>query len=196
MPDVKDAASAIGAVVGGAVQAANPVGGLGETIGGLLQGASALIGRFKETPDLKAEQAFTLQMAQMQVDQAIKLANIQAASAAITAEATSTDPVVKRARPYFLYICYCVFGFNFIVLPLLLMCLAVAGLINHTLPWSQITSVVKPIDLPAWFYQVFIAGYLGYTTARSFDKQQALPGDSSIKLPFGISVGNGGNGKR
>lgn len=73
----------------------------------------------------------------------------------IMAEASHDDKYVARARPTFLYIGYLVLVFNFILLPLLLF---------------FTKQPMQPINLPEGFWYLFGTGYLGYTGARSADK--------------------------
>jgi hypothetical protein len=75
----------------------------------------------------------------------------------IMAEAQSTDKVVARARPLFLYIMYAILVFNYVGLPLLQFAFG---------------RVLEPIILPEGAWYLFGAGYLGYTGFRSADKNQ------------------------
>lgn len=161
--------------------------------GDVLGGVSKIIDQFHLSPEekVKAEQAKELLAAHQQelevgLEQATRGLQIQA----ITTETGSEDKVVSRARPYFLYLMYVLLGFDFIVYPLILMLMSIGGLVNHSIQWAQLKDIVRPFDIPTALYELFGAGYLGYVGARSFDKQQALSGDSTIKLPFGIQLGN------
>lgn len=129
---------------------------------------------FKVPPEQVEQHAFELKEAQLaaagKLQDAIT-AEVQAASANIRAEQTN-DGYTSHARPTFLYIVESILAFNFIGLPLL----------KH---WG-----FGPIDLPTPLLWLFGSCMLGYTGARSWEKVLGLPGDSSIKLPFGIEAKN------
>lgn len=89
---------------------------------------------------------------------------LDAAMSAILAEASSQDPWTSRARPAFMYVFY------FILLALVI--------------FAPIIGVFKPGEMKSFFEHVkfgfesvpealwwtFSAGYLGYTTARTWEK--------------------------
>jgi len=70
-------------------------------------------------------------------------------------ELSSSDPWVRRARPFFLWIMYGVIAFNYIF-P------AVAMLFGVTM---------KAIEIPVDLWYVFGGSFLGYAYFRSKDKQ-------------------------
>ena len=76
---------------------------------------------------------------------------IEAASANIRAEASSGDPFTSRARPTFFYL-------NYVFLP-----------IAQMIKGIPITDL-KPIEFPDIMWEIFVAGFLGYTAARSYEK--------------------------
>ena len=87
---------------------------------------------------------------------------------AIVTEAGSQDPWTSRARPSFMYVFYALLIFLVIVLPLI-------GLAEPT----AMTAVLGNIKLgfaaiPEEMWWTFTAGYLGYTTARSYEKKSGV----------------------
>lgn len=92
-----------------------------------------------------------------------ELEEIKVSMSAILAESNSSDKVVSRARPLFLYLMYGVIAFCFI------------GAIVAVWKPDAVFQVAKNMKLlleaipePMWW--LFGAGYLGYTGGRSFDK--------------------------
>ena len=142
--------------------------GLLETIvgGGVGQLVKTVVGTFKLSPEAKAEidkqiEDHRFELEKLDREYETKLLDaqtkeIEAASASIRAEASSGDPYTSRARPTFLYLMYCVLGWNYILIPLL-----------------QFTTgkPPMPVDLPADLLTLFGAGYLGYVHYRSNDKK-------------------------
>ncbi|PCJ17835.1 MAG: hypothetical protein COB02_12260 [Candidatus Cloacimonadota bacterium] len=74
----------------------------------------------------------------------------------IVADSKSEDSYVSRARPTLFYIFYFVIIFNYILVPLLQIFKG-----NHLL---------VPLQLPSELWNMFTAGYLGYSGFRTFDK--------------------------
>jgi hypothetical protein len=87
----------------------------------------------------------------------LELELLKSQTSIIEAEANSDDAYVSRARPTFLYIGYAVIVFNFILLP---------GIQYFT------SGAMVPLVLPEGFWYLFGTGYLGYTGARSADKNK------------------------
>lgn len=87
----------------------------GGVVGGLLSGVSSIIGRFKETPDLKAEDAFQLQLAQLQINEAMA----QMQSTTNTAEAANSNLFVSGWRPFVGWACGSGLAYAIIVQPFL-----------------------------------------------------------------------------
>jgi hypothetical protein len=85
---------------------------------------------------------------------------IEAASANIRAEAQTGDKWTSRARATFLYLFYIILAFNFIIVP-------VAQMIKG-MSFAQL----RPIEFPDILWEVFVAGYLGYTGVRSWEKNK------------------------
>ena len=99
-----------------------------------------------------------------------KLKELEVSMSAIVAEAKSRDPWTSRARPTFLYLVYAIiigcffFGSVGVFFPLE---------INQA---ADNISVLLHA-LPEQMWMLFGVGYLGYTGARSYDKQQILKGE-------------------
>lgn len=145
---------------------------------------SKIVGTFKLSPEKAAElealretNAVELQKLQIELERNAQdsvTREIEAASANIRAEAGTGDKVTQRARPTFLYLCYAVMGFAWIVCPL------------FTFYKYGTLDVLK---LPEYFYWLFGSGYLGYAGFREVGKIMALPGNSQVKLP-GVLLAN------
>jgi hypothetical protein len=135
--------------------------GLGEVI-------KDVVGTFKLAPEKKAElqqaidqNAHEIQMKEYELQVRAMDAEskaIEAASANIRAEAQSGDKWTSRARPTFLYLFYIILAFNFILVP-------IAQMIK-----GMSLAQLHPIEFPDILWEVFVAGYLGYTGVRSWEK--------------------------
>lgn len=146
---------------------------------------SKIVGTFKLSPEKAAEleslrEANEVALQKMQIEleknaQDAVSREIEAASANIRAEANTGDKVTQRARPTFLYLCYAVMAFAFIVCPLI-------SLLKY--------GTMEVLKLPDMFYWLFGSGYLGYSGFREVGKFMALPGASELKLPFNIRMAN------
>lgn len=120
-------------------------------LSGVLGGVADIVDRFVQTPEEKAKALIELRQLEVREIEAV----VSAASSAITVEAGSNDPWVRRSRPTFLYIMYAVLVWNFILLPIVQL---------------LTTQPLAPIVLPNDLYYLFGAGYLGYVGARTWDK--------------------------
>ena len=112
-------------------------------------------------PAQKAQAAIEME----RLKQSGEFKELDSAMQAILAEANSQDPWTSRARPSFMYVFY------FILLALVIA--------------APIIGVFKPAEMKAFFEKVkfgfeavpealwwtFSAGYLGYTTARTYEKK-------------------------
>lgn len=118
----------------------------------------------KEKQAVERAQA-ELTLIQVQNDQDIKL--MQAAMAAILAEANSSDPWTSRARPSFLYVIY--------VMILWSLPMGILSAFNPTMA-AAIAQGMKEwlAAIPDALWGLFGAGYLGYTAAHSYDKKKKL----------------------
>lgn len=121
--------------------------------------AGSLIDRLFETDAEKAAAKAKL----MEMEREGQLKDLEVRLSAIIAEAKSQDPWTSRARPSFLYVMYAMIlssipmGFLFAFQP------------------DMADSVIMGVQgwlaaIPEAMWALFGAGYLGYTTARSWDK--------------------------
>lgn len=155
--------------------------------GSLLDSIKGLISQFHMSPEDKAKLQADLdaqkdQFAAAQNDYNVKLNDI--AGQNIRAEEQSGDKYTERARPSVIWVGLFVIVWNY--------CgpgPVIAALTNH---WLHLTVPIV-LDLPVYFWEAWTAIALGYVINRTVDKALALPGDSQIKLPFGIQIGNSGN---
>ena len=93
-----------------------------------------------------------------------ELKQLQASLSAILAEAQSADPWTSRARPSFMYVIY------IMILAALPMALVFAFAPESAAKITQGLGLwLKAI--PDSLYTLFGVGYLGYTSARSYDKK-------------------------
>ena len=112
-------------------------------------------------PDPAQRDSAKLALLDMRGSQELALVNAQMTG--IIAEATSPDPWTSRARPSFLYVMY---GLILWALPMGLIAAAnpaAASAIGHGMT-SYLNAIPQPL------YQLFGAGYLGYTAARQWGK--------------------------
>jgi len=143
-----------------------------------LDSVTTLISQFHMSPEEKVQATQALNDAALKAQTDSENYEVQLNQIAgnnIQSEAKSGNWLTVLARPIFLYLMYGVILFNFVLLPLVQY---FGG------------KPLQPINLPAELWFMFSTGYLGYVTARSFDKQQGLSGQSNITLPFGISATN------
>ena len=138
---------------------------LGSGLGQLIKD---VVGTFKLSPEKQAElqqvidqNAHEIQMKEYELQVRAMDAEskaVEAASANIRAEAQSGDKWTSRARPTFLYLFYIILAFNFILVPIAQMIKGISFAQLH------------PIEFPDILWEVFVAGYLGYTGVRSWEK--------------------------
>lgn len=130
----------------------------------IIQAAFELIGKVIPDPQAKAEAQRKL----LEMEQSRELEAEKQRYSAIVTEAGSQDPWTSRARPSFMYVFYALLIFLVIILPLI-------GLAEPT----AMTAVLGNIKLgfaaiPEEMWWTFTAGYLGYTTARSYEKRNGI----------------------
>jgi len=130
----------------------------------IIQAAFELIGKVIPDPQAKAEAQRKL----LEMEQSRELEAEKQRYSAIVTEAGSQDPWTSRARPSFMYVFYALLIFLVIILPLI-------GLAEPT----AMTAVLGNIKLgfaaiPEEMWWTFTAGYLGYTTARSYEKKSGV----------------------
>ena len=131
---------------------------IGEAIAGIF---GKVLDKVIPDPAQKAQAAIEME----RLKQSGEFKELDSAMQAILAEANSQDPWTSRARPSFMYVSY------FILLALVIA--------------APIIGVFKPAEMKAFFENVkfgfeavpealwwtFSAGYLGYTTARTYEKK-------------------------
>lgn len=144
--------------------------------GSLLDSVKGLISQFHISPEDKLKlQAQIDQEADLvkakEADYNAKLNDI--AGQNIRAEAQSGDKFTERARPGVIWVGLVMFVWNFCLVP-------TAGLHWH----------IPSLPLPDVFMEIWGVVVTGYVFNRTLDKTMALPGDSQVKLPFGIQIGN------
>lgn len=125
--------------------------------------AGKLLDKLFPDPKQRAEAEQALQ--QMQINGELKQMELQ--MSAIVMEAQSQDKWTSRARPGFLYVVYIYvlaaipFGLGFAVDPSI-----AAQVVSGVSSWLA--------AIPGEMWGLFGAGYLGYTTARSYEKRKIL----------------------
>lgn len=118
----------------------------------------------KVIPDPQAKAQAQLDL--MRLQQSGEFKELEARYSAITAEANSSDPWTSRARPSFLYVFY---G---ILLSLVVLAPAI-GVLNPAAMSAFFANVAAGFEaIPEALWWTFSAGYLGYTGARTFEKQK------------------------
>jgi hypothetical protein len=131
---------------------------------GLFEAGARLIDRL--IPDPAESEKAKLALLQAEGQQALQ--EMQVSLSAILAEANSQDPWTSRARPTFLYVIYGV------------ILLSVIGSIIGIWWPAEVFQVAENLSkllnaVPESLWWLFGAGYLGYTSARSFDKWRGAP---------------------
>lgn len=102
-------------------------------------------------------------LALMQMTQSGDIEELKVSLSAIIAEAQSPDPWTSRARPSFMYVIY------IMILSALPMGVLAAFYPEHAAAIAEGTKAWLRA-IPDSLYALFGAGYLGYSAARSFDK--------------------------
>lgn len=142
----------------------------------LIDSVKGIIEQFHMSPEDKAKinaqidaekDAFT----SAENDYNVKLNDI--AGQNIRAEEQSGDKFTQRARPAVIWVGLLMFFWNYCVVP-------TAGVHWH----------VPALPIPDTFSEIWGVVVTGYVFSRTADKLMALPGDSQVKLPFGIQIGN------
>jgi Holin of 3TMs, for gene-transfer release len=127
----------------------------------VLQAAQGLIARMWPDPAQQAEAQRKL----AELQQSGELRTMEMQLSAILAEANSTDPWTSRARPTFLYVMYAIL--------LLLVLGAIVGIWWPDQVFRAADNLSKLLRaLPEELWWLFGTGYLGYTGARTFEKQR------------------------
>jgi hypothetical protein len=142
----------------------------------LLDSVKGLISQFHMSPEDKAKLQQQLDaekdaFAQAENDYNTKLNDI--AGQNIRSEEQSGDKFTVRARPAVIWVGLLMFFWNYCVVP-------TAGLHWH----------IPSLPIPDTFSEIWGVVVTGYVFNRTVDKLMALPGDSSVKLPFGVQISN------
>lgn len=129
----------------------------------LLPGLFDLVGKLFPDPAAKAEAQRKL----LELQQNGEFRELEKAFEAITTEAKSADPWTSRARPSFLYVIYL----------MILASIPMGALyaFSPVLAGNMVVGVQTWLNaIPEALWALFGAGYLGYTTARSYDKKKMI----------------------
>jgi Holin of 3TMs, for gene-transfer release len=146
------------------------MGGFAQIFKGLVTGdplksIADLIDQFHLSPEQKAQMQQAAQQLEVKRDEIEAardeaLAEIQSRN--ITAETTSEDPYVRRARPTFLYVMILGIAFSIIIFPIL-------NLFAH--------KGLLMVPIPDAYLQLFGVSFLGYTGARTWEKTRGTTSD-------------------
>jgi len=133
-----------------------------------------LIGKVIDRVIPDKAKAAEAKLAMMQLEQEGQFKDEENRFNAIIMEAKSQDPWTSRARPSFLYVMYLVI--------LLAIPVAFMGIFFPVEAKQFSDNLAAYLDaIPIYLWQLFGAGYLGYTIKRSGDKKAQL-GDTSKSL--------------
>lgn len=114
------------------------------------------------------EQKSKAQLELLKQQQAGEFKELETRFEAIKAEASSTDKWTSRARPCFMYVFYTILLSLTIVAP-------VIGVQHPEAMATFFENVGKGFQsVPEELWWTFTAGYLGYTTARSYEKKKGI----------------------
>jgi len=131
---------------------------IGDLIAGLL---GKVIDRAWPDPAQRAQAVIELE----KLRQAGEFKELDSAMQVILAEANSQDPWTSRARPSFMYVFY------FILLALVIVA-PIIGVFNPAEMKNFFANVKSGFEaVPEALWWTFSAGYLGYTTARTYEKK-------------------------
>ena len=132
-------------------------------LGSIFDFGSKLVDKLIPDPAQKA----AAQLELIKLNQSGELDVMKVQMSAILAEATSPDPWTSRSRPSFLYVMYA-----------LILASIPMGILSA---WHPDISSAIAEGMKAWLaaipealWTVFGVGYLGYTSARSFEKSKSL----------------------
>lgn len=142
----------------------------------LLDSIKGIIEQFHISPEDKAKLQAQLEAQKEQFDAAendynAKLNDI--AGQNIRTEEQSGDKFTERARPAVIWVGLLMFFWNYCLVP-------TAGIRWH----------VPALPIPDSFAEIWGVVVTGYVFSRTADKLLALPGASTLKLPFGVQLSN------
>jgi len=116
-------------------------------------------------PDPAAREAAKTEL--LKLDQRQELEGLKAQMSAALAEARSTDPWTRRARPSFLYVMYALLLWS---LPM-----GVIAAFRPAMAQAIAAGMTAYLNgLPEPLYTLFGTGYLGYTVARTWGKSKGV----------------------
>jgi hypothetical protein len=139
------------------VEISNPISSVADL-------GSKLIDRFIPDPAKKREAKQELKAMQ----QSGELRRLEARMGAIKAEAQSKDPWTSRARPSFMYVIYLVILVNCVIAPF-------ASIFFPDATGVYFQNIAQGFDaIPGEVWATFTAGYLGYTGARTYEKNRGV----------------------
>lgn len=120
----------------------------------------------KLIPDPAAKAKAQLELAVMQQNGELK--ELETRMSAILAEANSADPWTSRARPSFMYVFYFIIIMMTVVLP-------IVGIFNPEAMMQFYQHSAAGFEaIPEELWWTFTAGYLGYSSARTFEKRKGV----------------------
>ena len=132
-----------------------------DPITAILDVGGKLIDKLLPDPEAKLKAKVELE----KMAQAGELTELETRMSAILAEAKSADPWTSRARPMFLYMCY--------VLILTSIPMGILHMFNPESAASLVIGFRSWLDaIPKEIITLMGVGYLGYTGARSWDKNK------------------------
>jgi hypothetical protein len=104
----------------------------------------------------------------MELAQQGELKKLTARMGVIRAEAQSKDPWTSRARPSFMYVIYLVILVNCVIAPF-------ASIFFPDATGVYFQNIAQGFDaIPGEVWATFTAGYLGYTGARTYEKNRGV----------------------
>lgn len=120
----------------------------------------------KLIPDPTAKAKAQLELAVMQQNGELK--ELETRMSAILAEANSADPWTSRARPSFMYVFYFIIIMMTVILPII-------GIFNPDAMKMFFEHSAAGFEaIPEELWWTFTAGYLGYSSARTFEKRKGV----------------------
>lgn len=134
-------------------------------VGGLFDIGKSLIARLFPDPEQRAKAEMEL----LTMQQSGELKRLEVQMSAIVMEAKSQDPWTSRARPSFMYVMY--------TMILAAIPMGVLYAFDPEAAKAIAAGMKEWLDaIPQEMWWLFGTGYLGYTAARSRDKQKILEG--------------------
>lgn len=138
----------------------DPVSAISELVSNV---GGKLIDRIFPDKTAQASQIASAQLALYQLQADTDLSSQKEQLSAILAEAQSADPWTSRARPSFMYVIY--------LMILMSIPMGFLAAYNPLIATNVILGMKQWLAaIPDSLYTLFGVGYLGYTTAHSYDK--------------------------